>query len=114
VNLVLVEKEFTGPKRLVIPGAARAILSDVSVDQPGSAGLKIDESIADVRFPFTQGFDLCAVKDHAGFVFLQQVVVVGGGAVLGDDLLFLFTFGFVGLLGWLGHSLILGDTDVKC
>jgi hypothetical protein len=39
------------------------------------------------------------MEDQAGFIALEEVVVVGGGAVLGDDLL----FGLVGLFGFFGR-----------
>src|SRR5580704_10555204 len=98
----------------MVPGAAGIVLSNVGVDEPGAAGLEVDKGVADVCFSFAKGFDLGAVKDHASLEPLQQVVVVGGGAVLGDDLILFLLFRFFGLLGWLGHSLILRDTEVKC
>jgi hypothetical protein len=78
----------------MIPRSARTVLSDVGIDQPRPAGLEIDEGVTDVRFAFAKGFDLGAVEDQPGLESLEQVVVVGGGAILSDDLLLLSLFGF--------------------
>ena len=116
------EKKLAGAERLVIPGAAGHVLGDVSVDEPGAAGLEIDKGVADVRFAFAKGFHFGTVEDQAGFVFLEQVIVIGGGAVLGDHRFLFHVFGLTRVLAGglggsrcgLGHSLILRDTQVKC
>src|ERR1700680_3586959 len=84
----------------MVPRAAGQVLGDVGVDQPGAAGLEIDEGVADIRLSLPQGFNLGAVKNQAGLEFLHQNIVVGGGAVLGDPQL----FGLLRLLGWFGHA----------
>jgi hypothetical protein len=116
------KKQFAGAEGFMIPRSARTVLSDVGIDQPRPAGLEIDEGVAVVRFALAKGFDLGAVQDQTGFESLEQVVVVGGGAILSDDLLLLSLFGFAcGLTGGfarfrggLGHSLILCDCEIKC
>jgi hypothetical protein len=71
VNLIFVKEEFAGAERLMVPGAAGHVLGDVGVDEPSTAGFEIDESVADVRFPFAKGFDLSAVENQARFVPLE-------------------------------------------
>jgi hypothetical protein len=71
----------------------------VRVHQPGAVRLKVHESVADVRFSFTQGLNFRAVKDQTGFQLFEQVIVIGSRAILRDDLL----LGLFGLFRWFGH-----------
>ncbi len=87
----------------MIPGAAGQVLSDVSVDEPGAAGLEINIGVADIRFSFAKGLHLGAVKDEAGFKFFEKLEVVGGGTVLRHDLLGGFA-AFLGFLRGLRHK----------
>jgi hypothetical protein len=59
----------------------------VCVNEPCAVGLEIDVSIANVRFALAEGLDLGAMKDQASLMFLKNLVVIGGGAVLRDDVL---------------------------
>jgi len=86
----------------VVPRAAGQVLSDVSVDQPGATRLEIDESVADIRLSFAKGLHFRAVENESGLIFLKQMIIVGGGAILRHNLIFAF-FGLVGLFGRLRH-----------
>jgi hypothetical protein len=66
----------------------------VCVNQPGAVGLEIDVGVANVGLALTKGFDLGTVEDQTGLMSLKNMVVIGGGAVLGDDV-------FAGLCGLL-------------
>ncbi len=73
------------------------------VNQPRAGGLEIDIGIADIGFAFAEGFDLGAMKDQAGLMFLKNMVVIRGRAILRDDLLARLR-GLLGLLGRLDHN----------
>src|SRR6267154_1302116 len=103
VNFLLVQKQLARSQRLVIPGAAGHILGDVCVDQPRATRFEIDVGVANVGFSLPQGLHLGAVEDHAGLKTFEKVVVVRGGTVLRDDLLFRLV-GLAGLFGFFGRS----------
>ena len=111
MNLAFVKKKFTLAEGLVVPRAAGHVLGDVGVDEERAAGLEIHVGVADVGFAFAEGFHFGAVKDEARFHLFEDVVVVGGGAILRDDsfarLLGVFALlgALPGLLSWLGHNL---------
>src|SRR5713226_6621668 len=98
-DFVLVQEQLARAQRFVIPWAAGQVLSDVGVDQPGATGLEIDVGVADIGLPLAKGFYFGAMEDQAGIIALQEMVIVGSGAVLRDDLL----FGLVGLFGLFGR-----------
>ncbi len=53
-------------------------------------------------FAFAEGLDLGAHQYQACFELVEQLVVVGGGAVLGDDLVvLLFCLFCAAFMGWL-------------
>src|SRR5579859_939067 len=97
MNFILMQEELARTERLVVPRTAGHVLRNVCVNQPCAAGLEIDIGIADIRFPFAQGLHLGAMQDQAGLKSVQQVKIVGGGAILGNNLL----AGFASLLGFL-------------
>jgi hypothetical protein len=59
----------------------------VRVNEPCAAGLEIHVGVAYVGFALAEGLDLSAVKDEAGLMPFKNMVVIGGGAILSDDLL---------------------------
>ena len=109
MNLAFVKKQFALPERLVVPGATGHVLGDMSVDQKRAAGFEVHVGVADVGFAFAKGFYFGSVKDQTGLEFFENVIVVRSRTVLGHDLfawpLGLFTFRFLGALGWFGHNL---------
>ena len=112
MNFAFMKKEFALAEGFVIPRAAGHVLSDVSIDKEGAAGLEVHVGVADVGFAFAKGFDFGAVKDEAGLHFFEDVIVVRGGAVLRDDF-FAGLFGVLALFrelpgfgAWLGHNLL--------
>jgi hypothetical protein len=98
-----VEKKFPRTERLMVPRPSRSVLCNVRVNKPCAVGLEIHIRIADVGFAFPEGFNLRAVEDQSGLMFFKNMVVIGSGAVLRDQLL----AGFCGLLCFfrrLGHN----------
>ena len=116
------KKEFAGAEGFMIPRPAGHVLSDVGVDQPGPLGLKSTKASRIFALPSRRALTSVPWRTMPGLQSLEQVVVVGGGAVLGDDLLLLPSLGLLeDLLGGfarfrrgLGHSLILCDCEIKC
>src|SRR5271165_2552224 len=103
VNFAAVQEQLAIAEGFVIPGAAGRILRDVGVDQERPAGFKVHEGIANVGFALAQSFHFGAMQHQARFELLKNVVVVGSGAILRDDLLarLLAVPAFLGLLVWL-------------
>jgi hypothetical protein len=86
----------------VVPRATGHVLGDVGVNEPGAGGFEIHVSIADIRLSLAKGFYFRAVENQSGLISLEQMVIVGGRAVLRHNLLFAF-FGLFGLFWWFGH-----------
>src|SRR5262249_7690008 len=111
VNFVFVEEKLARAEGFVIPGAAGHVLGDVGVHEPRTVGLEVDIGVADVRFALAQRLHFGAAKGEAGFKAFEEVVIVGGGAILRDDRL----GGLLGLfrrllaLRWNGGPSRLGD-----
>jgi len=115
MNLAFVKKKFTLAEGLVVPRAAGHVLGNVGVDEKRATGLEIHVGVADVGFAFAEGFDFSAVKDEACLHPFEDVVIVGGGAILRDDFLARLFRVFAllgallgalpGLLSRLGHNL---------
>ena len=66
MNFVLMEKKFARPKGFVVPWTAGQVLRNVRVNEPRTAGLEIDISITNIRFPFAQGLHFGAVQNQTG------------------------------------------------
>jgi hypothetical protein len=75
----------------------------VCVNEPGAGRPKVNVSIANVGLAFAEGFHLSAMEDQPGLMSLKNMVVIGGGAVLCDDLLARLS-GFISLFRRLGHN----------
>lgn len=71
----------------MVPRTSGKILSDVGVDEIGSAGLEVDEGIANVGFAFTQGLDFGTMKDKSRFHFFENVIIIRSGTILSDNLI---------------------------
>ena len=111
MNFAFVKKQLAFTEGLVIPRAAGHVLSDVGVDEERDAGLEVDVSVADVGFAFAKGFHFGAEKNESRFHLFEDVIVVGSGTVLRDDLfarvlgVLRFLRALSGLGRWLGHNL---------
>jgi hypothetical protein len=68
----------------VIEDVAMLVGADVGVEQPKLAVFHQSVGILEVDLPFAGRLDLGAGEDDAGLEFLQQEVIVGGGAIAGD------------------------------
>src|SRR5208337_1427667 len=86
MNLAFMKEQFAFAERLVIPGTAGHVLSDVGVDEKSAAGFEVHVGIANVGFAFAQGFHFGAVQDETGFQLFKNMVVVRRRAILRDDL----------------------------
>jgi len=93
-----VKQEFAGAERFVIPGTARHVLGNVGVNQPRAGGLEVDIGVANIGFAFAKGLNFGTMEDKPGLNLVEQVVIVGGGAVLGDDGVFFGVFALYRLL----------------
>src|SRR5271170_1812648 len=87
MNFVLMEEQLARAKRFVVPWAAGQVLRNVRVNEPSAAGLEIDISVTNIRFPFAQGLYFGAVQDQTGLKAVEQMEIIRSGAVLGHDLL---------------------------
>ena len=109
MNFAFVKKELTLAEGLVVPRAAGHVLGDVGVHEERATGLEIHVGVADVGLAFAEGLHFGAMEDEAGFEAFEDVIVVGGRAVLGDDLFGgpggLFTLRLLGVFGGPGHNL---------
>ena len=76
----------------------------MAVHQPDVAAADLGVGVAQIGFAGAQRFYLGAGKRHARFHFFEQVIVVGGGAILGNDLhARLHLFALSGFFRRLGH-----------
>ncbi len=69
-----------------IAGTAGLVFRDVKVYQPGLSGANLGISFAKGSFPFAEGFHLGADQNQTGFELIEQIVVIGGRPILGDNL----------------------------
>ena len=111
MNLAFVKKQLAFAEGFVVPRTTGHVLGDVGIHQKRAAGLEVNIGIADVGLAFAESLDLGAVKNESRFHPFEDVIIVGGRAVLRDDL-FARLLGVLALLGnlpgftsWLGHNL---------
>jgi hypothetical protein len=76
----------------------------MAVYQPSLAKTNFGVGLAEGTLPFAQGLNFGADQDHAGFQTVQQMVVVGGLAILRNNL-DAFVLGFI-RLGFHGRTII--------
>ena len=87
LDLLLVQQQAAPGKRLMVKRPAGQVLRDVAVHQPDVAAAHFGVGVAQIGLAVAQRFHLGARKDHARFHFFEKVIVVGSGAILGNDLL---------------------------
>ncbi len=87
LNFLAMQEQPATRERLMIERAAGAVLGNVAIHQPDAGSADFGVSIPEVRFAVAQSFHFGARQRHAGLHLLEQVVVVGSGAILGNDLL---------------------------
>ena len=83
--LFFVHQKLPSAKRSMVPWAPSPIFGDVAIFQPQFAAPNMRVGLADVGFALAQRLYFGAAERHTGFVSLQQVVIVRGGAVLRDE-----------------------------
>ncbi len=86
LNLTLIEKKLPFPERVVIARSPGLVFRNVAVYQPSLTGANFGIGVAKGCLPFPETLDLGADENEAGFELIEQVIVVGGGAVLGNNL----------------------------
>ncbi len=90
-----IQQQLALAERIVVARPAGQVLRDVAVYQPRLADANFGIGLAERPLALPEGLDLGADKHEAGFEFIKEMVIVGGGAILSDDLdafpvLFLF------------------------
>ena len=70
----------------MVARSAGPVFRYVAVYQPSLAGANLGVGLAERCLAFPEGLDLGAYQDQACLELVEQLVVIGGGAVLGDDL----------------------------
>ena len=86
VDFAPVEQQLALPERVVISRSAGKVLRNVEIHEPRFPAPYFGVGVAKRSLAFPEGFHLCADENKACFEFIEQFVVVGGRAVLGDDL----------------------------
>jgi hypothetical protein len=87
IDLPAIEQQLAPSKGIVIPGSAGLVFRNVKVYQPRLSGANLGVGLAQRSFPFTKSLDFGAYEDQASFKLIQQLVIVGRGPILGDDLI---------------------------
>ncbi len=97
IKLAAVEEKLARAHGIVIPNAAGAVFGNVGVHEPEFAGARLGVGLAEGGLAFAEGFDFGADQNDAGFDFVEEDVVVRGGAILGDDADAVLIAGVLGL-----------------
>ena len=84
-NLLAVEKQLPRALGLVVHAVGLKILGDVAAEQPDLALVHLRVRLFQARLADSQALDLGAGEDEASLDLLDQVVLVAGRAVAGDD-----------------------------
>lgn len=85
IKLAAMKQELAGAHGAVIPDSAGAVFGNVGVHEPDFAGARLGVGFAEGGFAFAKSFDLGADQNDPGFDFIEDMVVVRGGAILRDD-----------------------------
>jgi hypothetical protein len=86
IDFAPIQEKLALPERIVISGTTGQVLGNMRVYQPSLGAANFGESVANRGFTFAKGLDLGANEYQACLERSAESVVVGGGAVLGDDL----------------------------
>jgi len=70
----------------VISKPARQVLRDVTIDKPGFAAANLGERFAKGTFSFAERLYFGANQHNSGFEAVEQLVVIGGRAILRNNL----------------------------
>src|SRR5205085_471643 len=81
LDFLTMQKEPAARKRFMIERTAGTVLRDVTIHQPDAGTANFGVGISQVSLAFAQRFYLGACQGHAGLHLLEQVIVVGGGAI---------------------------------
>ena len=86
LNLSSVQKQLSFPKWVMIPGATGQVLRYVAIYQPSFAAANLGECFAKRTLPFPECLDLGADENDSGLKIVQEFVVIGGTAILRNNL----------------------------
>src|SRR5690349_11470620 len=95
-------------ERFVIEWTAGTVLRDMTIHQPHAGAAHFRIGISQVGFALAQSFYFGADQSHARLHFFEQVVVVRGGAILGNNLLAGCIF-FASFFAGFGHQRYLSE-----
>jgi hypothetical protein len=93
----------------VVAVTSGKILGNMAVYQPRLAKANFGVGFAEGTLPFAQGLNFGADQDHAGLEAIREMVVVGGLAILRNNL-DSFVLRFIGL-GFHGRTIIAAGTE---
>jgi hypothetical protein len=79
------QEEAAAPLRLVVLPIAHLVLADVDLDQPGLSVLDPDVALTEMGETGAERLDLRPGQLDAGLEELQELVLVAGLAVTGED-----------------------------
>jgi len=88
LDLAAVQEETAAALGLVVLPVAHLVLADVDLDQPGLTVLDPNVALAEVGETGAERLDLGAGQLDAGLEELQEVVLMAGLAVAGEDRIF--------------------------
>ena len=97
-----VQQQLALPEGIVVSRSPGTVLRYVAVYQPSLASANFGVGFADCSFAFAERLDFGAHQYQSCFELVEQLVVVGSGAVLGDDLVVLL-FCLFRPLSWGGY-----------
>jgi hypothetical protein len=82
-HLGFVQQKFAGAQRLVVHGIAVGKRADVGVEQEALSVLEQAVGVLEVGLAFANRLNFGAAEGDAGFVFVEEGVVIAGGAIVG-------------------------------
>jgi hypothetical protein len=86
LDLPAVQEQLSFPKRVVIPRPTGQVLGYVAIDQPSFPSANLGEGFAKRALPFPQSLDLGTDEHDSGLQTIQELVVIGGAAILRNNL----------------------------
>ena len=85
VDFPPVQQQLPFPQRVVVSRAPRQVLRDVTVYQPGLPGANLRVGFPQRRLALPKRLHLGADQHQARLEFFEEIVIVGGGAILRDN-----------------------------
>jgi len=80
-----VEQQLAGPQRGMVIRSTRLIFGNVRVLEPNFAAAGLGEGLAQSHLPFAECFDFRPLEHQTCLILLENVVMIGSGSVLGNQ-----------------------------